>query len=449
MSRAGTTFTRAYVNTPICAPSRATILTGRYAQNTGVRSNGLPFGGHRWFLDRGMEQRTFAVWLRDAGYRTALIGKYVNAYPGDAGALGAPPGWDVWVTPINEAEIHAKYGVSLNENGRRVDYGGSPDTYVTEIYTRKAVEFIRASAAAGTPFALYLSPPSPHDPLTPEAAYGGLFNDRTAPQGPAFNEADVSDKPPPLRKPLLTPEQVAQLDVTHRQRLRLLMSVDKMVRTVRAALAETGALADTYLVFTADNGWHAGGEHRLMPNKTYPYETDLRVPLVVTGPGVKAGARIDRLVGNADLAPTFAAWAGAAVPEDVDGRSLVPLLAAADPAAVPWRERLPILRYIDGVTTPPAWPSASARRPGLTTGYTCLEHLPYRTAAAYRGFRGDRYTYAEYDTGHVVFFDNTADPHQLDNLVCRADAGLLDSRRRLAVDLHACAGAACRAAEDR
>lgn len=448
LRRTGTTFTRAYVNTPICAASRATILTGRYAQNRGVRSNGLPFGGPQWFLDRGMEQQTFAVWLRNAGYRTALIGKYINGYPGNAGALHIPPGWDVWVTPVNDPEIHVKYNVTLNDNGQRVTYGASPSDYVTEIYSRKAVAFIRASVAAGKPFVLYLSPPSPHDPLTPEVEFSGLFNGRTAPRGPAFQEADMSDKPPVLRRQLLTSQQLAPMDDIYRKRLRLLMSVDKMIRTVRTVLAETGELADTYFVFAGDNGWHAGGEHRLMPSKTYPYDTDLRVPLVMTGPGIKAGKQIDRLVSNADLASTFAAWGHATAPRDIDGRSLVPLLAAADPASVPWRKRVAMLRYIDEATVPPIWPSVIARRPGLTLGYTCLEHLPRRTPAAYRGFRGERYTYAEYDTGDALLFDNIADPYQLNNLVCPVDAGLLDPRHRWAASLSTCAGAACRAAED-
>lgn len=448
MRRTGTTFTRAYVTTPVCAPSRATILTGRYAHNTGVRSNGTPFGGYQQFLNRGMHRQTFAVWLRNAGYRTALIGKYINAYPGNAGTLHIPPGWDEWVTPINEIYIHQKYWVSMNENGARVAYRGAPDDYVTQIYTRKAVAFIRASAAAGRPFALYLSPPSPHDPWTPELEFSSLFPARTAPRGPAFQEADVGDKPPFLRRPLLTTAQVAQLDDTYRKRLRLLMSVDKMIRSIRAALAESGVLANTYLIFASDNGWHAGGEHRLMPNKTYPYDTDLRVPLVMVGPGIKAGAQIARLVGNADFAPTFAAWARTGVPVATDGRSLVPLLTAANPATVPWRKRLPVLRFFDEATAAPVWP-VFTRRPGPTLGYSCLEHLPLRAPVAYRGLRGDRYTYVEYDTGDMMLFDNLADPYQLDNQVCQADAGLLSSRHRLAVDLVACAGATCQAAEDR
>jgi arylsulfatase A-like enzyme len=159
------------------------------------------------------------------------------------------------------------------------------------------------------------------------------------------------------------------------------------------------------------------GDHRLAAGKGVPYEEADRVPLYVRGPGVAPGSRIGRIVGNADLGPTFAAWGGTSLP-GADGRSLVPLLA--NPAAS-WRHAYPLF-YLRGADGP---------------------NLP-----GWRGVRTDRYTYVEYDTGERELYDMAADPNQLTNIAATATPALVAQLAARTTDLAGCAGATCRAAEN-
>ena len=134
------------------------------------------------------------------------------------------------------------------------------------------------------------------------------------PQPPSFDEPDVSDKPSYVADSRARGVADRRRSPPHnRERLRALRAVDDMVATIVAALKETGRLDDTYVVYTSDNGFHMG-QHRLFVGKTTAYEEDIRVPFVMRGPGVPAGQRIEQLVLNNDLAPTFAAIAGVTPP---------------------------------------------------------------------------------------------------------------------------------------
>lgn len=449
LARAGTTLGRFYVATPMCAPSRATILTGLYPQNTGVRSNRVPSGGYPVFRANGMEERTVAVWLRDAGYRTALIGKYVNWYPDGAPPLHVPPGWSRWVVPAAERYMVEKYDYRLNEDGVEVAYGGAPADYAIDVYAEKARRFVAAAADAGDPFALFLWLPSPHTPEEPAPRHAALYPWAKAPRGPSFPEADTSDKPPHLRLPAPTSAEVAEIDARHRLRLRMLRSVDEALASLRRLLADRGLLGSTYVVFSSDNGWHEG-QHNQPPMKGRPYEEDIRVPAVVSGPGVPAGRTVWRLVSNADLAPTLAAWAGVTPPVEVDGRSFAGLLTAPEPARVPWRNRLPIMRAIEGKKAATAWPTFDPS-PVPSEGYACLAGLTRQVVPwpEFRGLRSGRTTYVEHVTGDMEAYDDVADPYQLRNAVCSLPAARRAALHRATVELSTCRGAACRAAEDR
>ena len=443
----GTTFTRAFVSTPICAPSRATLLTGKYPQNTNTRSNRPPSGGYQNFYTSGQENETFGIWLQRAGYRTALVGKYINFYPASAPALHVPAGWDLWAVP-EQTHVHAKFGIKLNENGRHVQYGPGAEDYATDLYARLAAAFINASADARTPFALFLSLNSPHNPFDPAPRHAHLFADARAPRLPSFPEYDTSDKPPFFRLPLLTEPRIAELDDIYARRLRMLRSVDEAIGGLRDLLRQRGLLQDTYFVFSSDNGWHTG-HHNQMPMKGRPHEEDIRVPLVVTGPGVPASRQISRLISNADIAPTFAAWGGARVPANVDGRSFAQLIEAPSPDMVAWRNRLPIMRAIEGRQVRSTWPDTTVR-PGDGSPYGCFAHLPGPSMLwpEFRGFRSDRYTYVEYETGDVELYDNDTDPYQLNNIACRVAPSLRAGFRQATATLTTCSADICRAAEN-
>ena len=132
---AGTTFENFFVSYPFCCPSRASILRGQYAHNTQVVGNELPYGGFEKLRQRGLEDSTIATWLQAAGYRTALVGKYINRYAPETD--GVPPGWSDWYAAGN---AHPSYDYVLNENGRIVVYGREPEDYLNDVLTEKAVE---------------------------------------------------------------------------------------------------------------------------------------------------------------------------------------------------------------------------------------------------------------------------------------------------------------------
>lgn len=449
--RQGTSFAAAYAITPMCVPARATILTGKYPQNTGVRSNRLPSGGYQKFYQGGHEDDTVAVWLQRAGYRTALIGKYINWYPDGAKPMHIPKGWTRWVVPEEERLIHAKYGYRLNEDGRSVSYGYRPEDYSTDVYVRKAHLFVEDAVDADEAFALFLWLPSPHSPEVPASRHAALFADARAPRLPSFPEHDTRDKPAFMRFLPLSRTEIEELDGSYRRRLQMLQSVDEALGSIRDLLAARGLTGRTYVVVSSDHGWHQG-EHNQMPGKGRPYEEDIRLPLVVAGPGVPAGRTIKRLVSHADLAPTFAAWANATPGAQVDGRSFAGLLTAPDPTRVSWRKRLPIMRTIEGIEPAARWPAYTPEA-GKRAGYACLEAVVPRTSSLWpewRGLRSEHSTYVEHATGDRELYHGPArDPYQLDNAFCRATPTFRADLARATATLATCRASACRRAEDR
>jgi arylsulfatase A-like enzyme len=421
---AGTTFDNYFVTYSLCCPSRATTLRGQYPHSSGVRGNTPPLGGFETFRALGRETSTIATWLGAAGYRTAMFGKYLNGYQP---ASGVPPGWSEWYVGGN---AYRSYDYVLNENGRAVSYGSRPEDFLVDVIARKASDLIRRSAADGTPFFIYVAPFTPHGPSTAAPRHEMLFEDAELPRTPAFDEADVSDKPAVIRnRPRLRPRMLARLEDVYRRRLRSLQSVDDLVDSLVTALRQTGQLDRTYIVYASDNGFHLG-DHRLLQGKNTAYETDIRVPFVVRGPGVPAGRRESAIVLNNDLAPTFAAMAGVRIPEFVEGRSFLPLLTAR-PA--PWSRAAFMIERRGG--------RDAQEEPGDTDGLF--------GANSFNALRTRDHTYVEYATGERELYDLQRDPFQLDNIAASADPALVRRLSAWLKSLATCAGAECRATEDR
>jgi arylsulfatase A-like enzyme len=275
--------------------------------------------------------------------------------------------------------------------------------------------------------------------------------DVQAPRVPSFDEADVGDKPTWVQAlPALTDEQIALLDDRYQRRLRSLLAVDEMVSSLVETLAAAGSLDNTYIVFTSDNGYHLG-EHAIPVGKQSPYDESLRVPLIVRGPGVPAGAVVDAIALNIDLAPTVADLAATSPADFVDGRSLAPLLDGDPPAE--WRHGFLVEHY--DRTLPDQWgvpgqlpvEEAPEDQEGfaegnLVTGVTPVNSPPYLA------LRTVQYLYVEYANGERELYDMLADPYQLQNLATTADPALLADLATKLDQLRVCAGADCRDAED-
>ncbi|MGH9190765.1 MAG: sulfatase family protein, partial [Acidimicrobiales bacterium] len=305
-------FSRAYLNNPLCCPSRATILSGQYSHHTGVENNssGQNFN----------ENATIATWLKASGYRTALFGKYLNGYP--FGSFYVPPGWTDWVVSDSGGDY---YDYNLFDGQTTKHYGSAAADYSTDVLADRASEFLRSTSE---PFFAELSLHAPHDPFTPAPRHQAALGNVSIPRRPNFNEADVSDKPASIRSlSKMSAGQESNRIEDKRQSMRSLLAVDEAIKKIVDTLNERGILDDTIIIFMTDNGYTLG-EHRFV-GKRCQYEECVGTPFMVRVPGQQQRTE-SHLVGNVDLASTLAELAGTTPTISQDGRSLVPVLYNGD-----------------------------------------------------------------------------------------------------------------------
>ena len=388
----GVTFTEFTAPQPLCCPSRAQQLTGQYAQNNGVRSNSGPFGGY----DQLKPETAMPVWMQNAGYHTAMVGKYLNGYrASDAEAGGIEVGWDHWDPTIKA--IYQYQGYTQYNNGERI----KPRAYHTDYVARRSASLIEEMAAQDSPFFLWTSFVGPHGRCPEKAEAGGcrfppvvarrhrsLHTDLVARARakPSFNERKMADKPPFLRRRGLVPQE--RIDTLQRARAGALAAVDEGVEEIVRALRASGASANTLVVFTSDNGYLMG-EHRYQ-GKILGYEEALRVPLVMAGIGLPQGVKDAQSAAMIDLAPTFAELAGAVPLVAVDGE---PIHVREGAVAANLDDRTLLVQ----------------------AGASNLGKFP--TGWWFRGVRTARYTYIRYDRdGFVELYDRDRDPFELRNL---------------------------------
>lgn len=368
-------FPNAFVNTPLCCPSRASILTGLYSHNTGVRDN---TEGH--LFD---ETETLATWLHDAGYHTMLVGKYLNHFPFQRGPY-IPPGWDRFLAKGNDADATVYENYPFYENGVPYRVGDTPETYVTDLLADRAVGYLRA-APKDRPFFLYFAPPAPHAPRIPADRYGGAFANASILISPAVDEADVSDKPAWVQAlPRLDPGRLAALLEEQRRERETLLAVDDAVRRLFETLEGTGELDRTVVFFLTDNGF-SYGEHRFV-GKPCPYDACTRTAFAAFVPIAGHVVR-DDMVSNVDLAPTIASWAEATTRFTPDGADLTCLL---DPHL------------------------ACPISPGEGV---LIEWAGDGLVPAFDALRTERFLYVEYPDGFRELYDIARDPAELENVV--------------------------------
>ncbi|MFM7272084.1 MAG: PKD domain-containing protein [Actinomycetes bacterium] len=428
----GTTFTNSFASTSLCCPSRAAFLSGQYATNNGVADN--------YSFDSFDANSTIATLLHDSGYFTGIIGKYLNGYECDT---PRPPGWNQWQVLCGGAgSLYRMQNYTMNINGSTTKMTPQIGAlYQTDEIAKRSTAVIEEGANSSNPFFLWITPTANHS--GPGTRYRPV--DRTAivpctrtrvtdcwrwTPSPNYGEPDVTDKPNYLQPlPPLVGSRVAGrarnvIVAAELKRLRMLPALDELVASVVAKLKSLGQFDNTIIMFTSDNGYMLG-EHRYFLTKGLVYDESLRVPLIVSGPGVPVATNPAPIV-NTDLAPTIAHFAGLEAQDQLvfDGRSFIPALD--DPSINAHRAMLHT--QVEGHST--------GRMIGLPT-------ISYAQPAGI-AVRADQFIYIELATGERELYDHSRDPYELtneaDNPTYATVRGQLAS---LLSELSRCRGATC------
>jgi arylsulfatase A-like enzyme len=363
--------------------------------------------------------------LKSGGYKNIFIGKYSHGYDN---ASYIPPGWDEWYALLGGAPGY--YNYKMSDNGKLISYGNKPEDYSTDILAQKAFDFIEGHKNFSQPFFMYLAPFAPHSPKTPAPRH--LYKLRNLKFLLPLYEKNISDKPKwvhhnrkhsPWSQEGMMQESEVKVSQDRLRRLETLFAVDEMLEKIIHMLINTGKLGNTYIFYLADNGIDFS-RHIRGSGKLLPYEEGIRTPIIVRGPGVQAGIKIEHLVSTVDLLPTIAGLARIPVPDFVDGRSLVPLLSYNPLPIDRWRKACLVeLGKID------KWPHKDP-----PPGYKIL--------------RTRNFKYIEYDTDEKEFYDLRLDPHELLNI----HEGLTSKQKNILhlrlQQLGNCSKNMCREAED-
>ncbi|HET9120793.1 MAG TPA: sulfatase [Solirubrobacterales bacterium] len=416
----GANFLHAYVSMSLCCPSRITVQTGQYAHNHHVMGNTPPQGGYSVFNDKN----DLPVWLQQAGYRTIHIGKMPNGFGIETNETYVPPGWGPFNGGAGRGEFYAFIkpasdytDFALDQNGVLKQY--TPDDYQTTVYGDLAVDRIdqHFTSHANDPLYMQVQFFAPHDPATPETKYQNSFATAPLPIDPSFNEKNVKDKPGWIRKiSRFGPGLIAKIQTRYQHRLETLLSVDDQVERIVNELSAEGQLANTYIIFTSDNGFMQG-QHRLHQGKFAPYEPSIQVPLLIRGPGIPGGSQPRALVWNGDITSTILKIADAQPGLPQDGRSLLPY--ARDPNLNTYRPIL-IETGPPGATNEPGTPvSAASARVHFSKYVKNLDQdhtaqiARAIVAPRYRAIRTGRYLLVKYSDGSRELYDLKRDPLEL------------------------------------
>jgi arylsulfatase A-like enzyme len=376
LANEGIRFDQGFVTTPICAVSRACILTGRYASNHGMHYFGVK-------MEDDVFANSYPIYLREAGYFSGHFGKYGVAISPEQKAQ-----FDVFEADGNQGPKFRKYkGEELHDSAW---------------LTAKTRDFLDA-VPEGKPFVLQLSYKAPHASSCPAPEDEHLLDDVEFERSPYDTKA-AFDQLPEIAKLSLMERVYARefnnfedgsINYYMRQYYEKIVSVERSVGDIMAELEMRGLADNTVIIFLSDHGTHFG--EKQLAGKWTPYEESLRIPFIVYDPrpGARHGAVSDKMVLNIDVAPTLLDLAGVTVPDIMDGKSLVPLVSdLRSQASERWRSQFAYEHF----TSP-----SRAMRPIPRTD----------------GIRTDDFKYVRwFDADPVVeeLFDLSRDPAEMDNL---------------------------------
>lgn len=397
LAQSGIQFKNLHATTPFCAPSRAALFRGQYAFSTGIKvndpdgpvSNGFT-GGYQEFIDRGHDTDELGVWMRNAGYKTLHVGKFHHHNFDNR----VPPGWDDFRMTAG-VKYYGSYRFSNENNPSGAWYQTGQDEYVTTVDGDDAVELIENQQDSEQPFFLYVAPIAPHlaNSAVPEDMVENQYQEFVVYHGiddsPDLYEADVSDKPRHLQ--FTTPQNWKEfLERVHISRVRAVKSVDDLVGRIVAAVDSIGATANTFILFTSDNGYQLG--HHNLHNKTDPFHRTTNVPLIVQGPGIPTGQTAGHLLAHIDICPTILEFAGAPIPESVEAKSFFPLLfEPQNYAETLWQEGI------------------------LIENWSKKTNYGDRVLGSYVAYRMHHEIFVSWANGLYEYYNLNDDPYQLEN----------------------------------
>jgi arylsulfatase A-like enzyme len=406
LAREGVYFANNFCTNSLCAPGRATVLTGAYSHVNGIRGNSEAAAALER-LDPNLA--TYPRVLQQSGYRTAMIGKW--HLPQD------PAGFDYWCVLPGQGVYFDPEFIEMGERRKR-------SGYVTDIVTDMALDWLKRQTNAG-PFCLVWQHKAPHRPFTPPKRHAKLLDGVALPKPPTYDDdyatrrvaaeardmkfefslaGDYPDLPPDL-SPAGKKDWI--FDRFVKDHYRSLYGVDENLGRVLDYLDESGLAEDTLVLYTSDNGFYLG-EHGWY-DKRFMYEPSLRVPLLVRYPRLRLQGRVaTELTQNIDYAPTMLDLAGVPVPSTMQGRSLRPILEGAPPAD--WRASV-YYAYWEN-----SWQLRDTRREEMRD--PTFAYFTAHRVGPHRGVRTGRHKLIEFysEGDYWELFDLEKDPHELNNL---------------------------------
>ncbi|CAG9861995.1 unnamed protein product [Phyllotreta striolata] len=440
----GKTFQNAYVNTPLCCPSRSTILTGQYIHNTGVSNNSLEGNCSSAAWQENLEPFSIASLLKkNKNYVNFYAGKYMNQYGSEAagGLHHVPEGYDWWIGLKGNSKY---YNYTLSINGTSRHFSGD---YLTDVLARYSLNFLD-NKPGNRPFFMTIATPAPHAPFTPAERHKNVFKNATAPRTPSFNHSSSNKHWLVHMPPEFLPTDARILDNVQQLRLESLLAVDELVDKVVEKLKSLSLFEDTYVIYMSDNGFHIG-QFGQPWDKRQPYETDLRIPLIISGPNISKKSLEEFPVSAADIAPTVLDIAGVPIPANIDGRSFKERLFSSRKKL--YNERIFIeyrgeanAKSIDddcpwkydkhlSECSVQQWCKCQDSR---NNTYACVLELSDVGKFKFCEFYDEKHTYEAYDL--------ITDPYELNNVVNDLNSTSLMSYKGIMRKFRTCTGRNCR-----